>query len=135
MMAEKLILFCYYLIAINVLIDADANTNEADLHQTLNGYFSNDAKINASVSSLLAKNMLQLAQEIGKMTLNNSNRSTEVISPLNIYMALSTLLLGSSGPTYFELLHLLKIMGKEFCNLLGDLKINKFCEWCWFLRW
>lgn len=81
------------------------NTNTTNAHWAL----QNDPRFNARISEMLAKNVLQLSQEIGTTILQDSDRPTEVISPLSIYMALSILLMGSNGPTFYELMHILKI--------------------------
>lgn len=105
MKTMRLKLFCYYLIAINLLVYANPNANSTNPHWAL----QNDPRFDARVSELLARNVLQLAQEIKTTILQDSDRSTEVISPLSIYMALSTLLMGSNGQTFYELMNLLKI--------------------------
>ena len=106
MRAMNLVLVSYYLIAVAFVVYAnDTNTNSTDPHWTL----GNDPRFDARVSELLAKNVLQLSQEIGTTILQDSDRSTEVISPLSIYMALSILLMGSNGQTFNELMNLLKI--------------------------
>lgn len=98
--ARGLGLFGCYLIAAAFVVNAhdDANIN-----------LQNDPRFDARVSELLAKNVLQLSQDIGTAILQDSDRSTEVISPVSIYMALSILLMGSNGQTFNELMNLLKI--------------------------
>lgn len=105
MATMKLVLLCYHLIATAVLVYA--NKPNTDL---TNSHFD------ARVSQMLAKNVLQLSQEIGTTILQDSDRSAEVISPLSIYLALSILLMGSNGPTFYELLNILKINGKLYLN-------------------
>lgn len=56
--------------------------------------WADDPRFDARVSELLAKNMLQLSQEIGTTILQDSDKATEVFSPLSIYTALSILLMG-----------------------------------------
>lgn len=70
---------------------------------------SEDPRFDARVSEVLAKNILQLSQEIGTTILQDSDKPTEVFSPLSIYTALSILLMGSNGATFQELMSLLKL--------------------------
>lgn len=97
--------FCLISAAIVVHANDDANTN-----------LQNDPRFDARISELLAKNVLQLSQEIGTAILQDSDRSSEVISPVSIYMALSILLMGSNGPTFYELMNLLKISNGKLCS-------------------
>lgn len=71
-------------------------------------YLANDPRYDARVSALVARDVLQLAQEIGTTVLKNSNEQAVVFSPLSIFGVLSILLLGSNGQTYNELMNLLK---------------------------
>lgn len=106
MRAISLVLFNFYLIATAFVVYAnDTNTNPTNLQSAL----ANDPRFDARISELIAKNVLQLSQEIGTTILQDSDRSTEVFSPLSIYMALSVLLMGSNGQTFNELMNLLKI--------------------------
>lgn len=98
--------FCLISAAIVVHANDDANTN-----------LQNDPRFDARISELLAKNVLQLSQEIGTAILQDSDRSSEVISPVSIYMALSILLMGSNGPTFYELMNLLKISNGKLCSI------------------
>lgn len=101
MRAISVVLFSFYVIATVFVVYAnDTNTNKE---------LENDPRFDARISELLAKNVLQLSQEIGTTILQDSDRSSEVFSPLSIYMALSILLMGSNGQTYNELMNLLKI--------------------------
>lgn len=100
-------LFSFCLIAVVVHANDDANTN-----------LQNDPRFDARISQLLAKNVLQLSQEIGTAILQDSDRSSEVISPVSIYMALSILLMGSNGQTFNELMNLLKISNGK-CSLFS----------------
>lgn len=70
---------------------------------------ADDPRFDARVSELLAKNVLQLSQEISNTILQDSDQPTQVLSPLSIYTALCILLMGSNGQTYQELMSLLKI--------------------------
>lgn len=78
-----------------------------------------DSRFDARISELLAKNMLQLSQEIGTTILQDSDKASEVFSPLSIYTTLSILLMGANGHTFQELMNLLKINnGKFSMNIL-----------------
>lgn len=70
---------------------------------------ADDPRFDARVSELLAKNVLQLSQEITNTILQDSDQPTQVLSPLSIYTALCVLLMGSNGQTFQELMSLLKI--------------------------
>lgn len=76
----------------------------------------NDPKFDARVSDVLANNVLQLSQEIGTTVLQDSDKSTEVFSPLSIYTALSMILMGANGRTFQELTNLLKINNGMLCT-------------------
>lgn len=108
MRAIDLVIFSFYLVATAFVVCAndDRNTN-----------LENDPRFDARISELLAKNVLQLSQEIGTTILQDSDRSAEVISPVSIYMALSILLMGSNGQTFNELTNLLKISNGKFLFL------------------
>lgn len=70
---------------------------------------ADDPRFDARVSEILAKNVLQLSQEITTAVLQDSDKPMEVISPLSIYTALSILLMGANGQTFQELMSLMKI--------------------------
>lgn len=72
---------------------------------------ASDPRFNADVSSLIAKNVLELAHGIGKTVLVDSQEKSEVFSPLSIYGALSLLLLGATGQTFDELMQLMRFNG------------------------
>lgn len=93
----KIAMMSYLLLAPILLVFADNQSLEED------------PRFDARVSELLAKNMLQLSQEIGTTILQDSDKPTEVFSPLSIYTALSILLMGANGQTRQELMGLLKI--------------------------
>lgn len=115
MKAMRFVLVCHYLIAAAFVVHAnDTDANSTNAHRAL----QNDPRFDARISQLLAKNVLQLSQEIGTTILQDSDRSTEVISPLSIYMALSVLLMGSNGQTFNELMNLLKISNGKQCLTL-----------------
>lgn len=111
MRAIHLVLFSFYLIATAFVVYANGDNNTS---------LENDPRFDARISELLAKNVLQLSQEIGTTILQDSDRSTEVISPISIYMALSILLMGSNGQTFNELMNLLKISNGK-CGLTFSL--------------
>lgn len=67
-----------------------------------------DPKFDSRTSQMISRNVLQLAQDIGRSLLKNSNKKSEVFSPLSIYGAMSLLLMGASGPTYHELMNVLR---------------------------
>lgn len=92
---------CYLFISVSFVYtdDQPSATNEA----------GSDPKFDARISDLLSKNILQFAQEIGTTILQDSDKKTEVFSPLSIYSALSMLLMGSNGQTFQELMNLLKV--------------------------
>lgn len=64
-------------------------------------------RFDARVSALVARDVLQLAQEIGTTVLKTSTDKAVIFSPLSIFGVLSILLMGSNGQTYSELMHLL----------------------------
>lgn len=105
MNALKIVGVSYSLVALILIVSAEDSKNESS-HW---GSTDNDPKSDAWVSELLAKNMLQLSQEIGTTILQDSDKPTEVFSPLSIYTALSILLMGANGQTFQELMSLLKI--------------------------
>lgn len=74
---------------------------------------NDDPKFDARISQVLAKNVLQLAQEIGTTVLQDSDKQTEIFSPLSIYTVLSMIMMGSNGQTFQELMTLLKINNGE----------------------
>ncbi|XP_031617154.1 serine protease inhibitor 28Dc [Contarinia nasturtii] len=76
---------------------------------------STDPRFDARVSELLASNMLKLSQEIGTTVLQDSDK-TEIFSPLCIYSALSTLLMGANGQTFQELMNVLKINNDPYLS-------------------
>lgn len=84
-------------------------THAADTHDASQWNLESDPRFDARISELLAKNVLQLSHEIGTTILQDSDKATEVISPLSIYTALSILLMGSNGQTFQELASLLKV--------------------------
>lgn len=92
---------CYLFILVSFVYtdDQSSTTNEP----------GSDPKFDARISELLSKNVLQFAQEIGTMILQDSDKKTEVFSPLSIYSALSMLLMGSNGQTFQELMNVLKV--------------------------
>lgn len=96
----------YLLLAPILLVCAEERINQSS---QLNSLETDDPRFDARVSDLLAKNMLQLSQEIGTTILQNSDKPSEVFSPLSIYTALSILLMGANGQTFQELMGLLKI--------------------------
>lgn len=73
-----------------------------------------DSRFNAQVSNLLAQNVLEVAHDISKTVLQNSQAKTEVFSPLSIYAALSLLLLGANGNTYQELLQAMHLNSDSY---------------------
>lgn len=84
-------------------------THAADTNNAAQWNLESDPRFDARISELLAKNVLQLSHEIGTTILQDSDKATEVISPLSIYTALSILLMGSNGQTFQELASLLKV--------------------------
>lgn len=113
MKAMRFVLVCHCIIAGAFVVHAtDVNSTNA------NWPLQNEPRFDARISQLLAKNVLQLSQEIGTTILQDSDRPTEVISPLSIYMALSVLLMGSNGQTFNELMNLLKISNGKQCFTL-----------------
>lgn len=70
-----------------------------------------DPRFDARVSDLVARNVLELAHDIGTRLLQRDNKPNQVISPLSIFAVLSQLLLGSNGETNYELMNLLKFDG------------------------
>lgn len=112
-----------------LLICAADNLN----NQSLQRNSENDARFDERISELLAKNVLQLSQEIGTTILQDSDKPTEVFSPLSIYTALSILLMGANGQTFQELMSLLKINNGKLSSFL-EFVFASFCG-CWmFLR-
>lgn len=98
-MTSKAALFvCLQLVAISAIV----------CQQQLRALAS-DPKFDATVSDELAKNVLQFAQEMGTSVLQNSDKPTEIFSPLSIYAVLSMILLGANGQTYNELMRLLNL--------------------------
>ncbi|XP_055295012.1 serine protease inhibitor 28Dc [Sitodiplosis mosellana] len=97
----------YLLLAAILLVCAQNGNNQSS---------EDDPRFDARVSELLAKNMLQLSQEIGTTILQDSDRPTEVFSPLSIYTALSILLMGANGQTFQELMGLLKINSDSYLS-------------------
>lgn len=67
-----------------------------------------DSKFDSRTSEIISKSVLQLAQDIGRSLLANSQKKSEVFSPLSIYGAMSLLLMGANGQTYDELMKLLR---------------------------
>lgn len=104
MKSFKLALFSYHLFAaISLILCQRVN------QQLRSNSLEHDPKFDARVSDVLARNVLQFAQEIGTSILQDSDKASEVFSPLSIFTALSMLLLGSNGQTYQELMSLLKL--------------------------
>lgn len=77
-------------------------------------------RFDARVSALVSRDVLQLAQDIGTTVLKTSNEKAIVFSPLSIFGVLSTLLMGSNGQTYSELMRLLKFNEGVNCDRLYD---------------
>lgn len=75
---------------------------------------NNDPRFDSRISSLISRNVLQLAQDISKSVLKTSTQKTEVFSPLSIWGALSLLLLGAGGKTHRELMQLLHFSNGMF---------------------
>lgn len=69
----------------------------------------NDAQFDAQIADELSGNVLQFAQNMANTILRDTNKKTEVFSPLSIYAVLSMILLGSNGQTYNELIRLLQL--------------------------
>lgn len=84
-------------------------SGNAEYQQTTANNLDNDPNFDAGVSEQLAKNILTLGQEIGTTVLQDSDKRTEMFSPLSIYAALSMIMMGSNGQTFQELMNLLKI--------------------------
>lgn len=103
----------YLLLATILLVCAQHGSNQSSQWNSL----EDDPRFDARVSELLAKNMLQLAQELGTTILQDSDKATEVFSPLSIYTALSILLMGANGQTFQELMSLLKINSGNLLTL------------------
>lgn len=89
----------------------DTNTQRQDINLYHN--MMADPRFDVRLSNLLSQKVLQFAQDIGKVLLNDSNGKSEVFSPLSIFGATSLLLLGASGRTHQELMQL---MGFESGN-------------------
>lgn len=104
MREHSIISVCCCLAVVILVIPAEDTINSSSDWNGLN-----DPRFDARVSNLLARNVLQLSQEIGTAILQDSDKPTEVISPLSIYTALSILLMGSNKQTFNELKSLLKI--------------------------
>lgn len=102
-----------YLLLAAMLVCAQHGNNQSSQWNSL----EDDPRFDARVSELLAKNMLQLSQEIGTTILQDSDKPTEVFSPLSIYTALSILLMGANGQTFQELMSLLKISSGKLLTL------------------
>lgn len=101
-------------LAVGFLVCSADNVNNQSLQRNPENYARpNDERI----SELLAKNVLQLSQEIGTTILQDSDKPTEVFSPLSIYTALSILLMGANGQTFHELMSLLKINNGKLISL------------------
>lgn len=99
MLLKAAICYLFILVPFVYTDDQPSATNEP----------GSDSKFDARISELLSKNVLQFAQEIGTTILQDSDKKTEVFSPLSIYSALSMLLMGSNGQTFQELMNLLKV--------------------------
>lgn len=95
-----------YVLLASALLASGADESN---NQSLQINAEDDPRFDARVSDSLAKNVLQLAQEIGTTLLQDSDKQTEVFSPLSIYTALSVLLMGANGQTFQELKSLMKI--------------------------
>lgn len=67
-----------------------------------------DPKFDSRTSQVISRNVLQLAQDIGRALSANNQKKSEVFSPLSIYGAMSLLLMGASGQTHDELIRLLR---------------------------
>lgn len=105
-MHSSLVIFCI----IFSLASSQADHNDA-AHQP---------RFDARVSALVSRDVLQLAQDIGTTVLKTSNEKAVVFSPLSIFGVLSTLLMGSNGQTYSELMRLLKFNEGVTCDRLFD---------------
>lgn len=118
----KIAMMSYLLLAPILLVFAENQSSEED------------PRFDARVSELLAKNMLQLSQEIGTTILQDSDKPTEVISPLSIYTALCILLMGANGQTFQELMGLLKISSGKFilflCHISLYISLNQNFLFC-----
>lgn len=99
MLLKATICYSFILVSFVYTDDQPSATNEP----------GNDPRFDARISELLSKNVLQFAQEIGTTILQDSDKRTEVFSPLSIYSALSMLLMASNGQTFQELMNLLKV--------------------------
>lgn len=102
----------YLLLAPILIVSANERSHESTMED-----LDRMERFDSRVSELLARNMLQLSQEIGTTILQDSDKS-EVFSPLSIYTALSILLMGANGQTYQELMNLLKVNNGKFNFLL-----------------
>lgn len=69
----------------------------------------NESQFDAQIADELSGSVLQFAQNMANAILRDSNKKTEVFSPLSIYAVLSMILLGSNGQTYNELTRLLQL--------------------------
>lgn len=118
MASIKIASVSYCLLAtVFVVCGKDAHSSQWNLE--------NDPRFDARVSDILAKNVLQLSQEIGTMILQDSDKPTEVFSPLSIYTALCILLMGANGQTFQELSRLLKINNGKFEMIFYSLHAYK----------
>lgn len=111
---------CCLALAISLVCADDTETNLSDWN------LERDPRFDARISELLAKNVMQLSQEIGTAILQDSDKPTEVISPLSIYTALSILLMGSNKQTFGELMSLLKINNGKLVKLIGNFTHFRF---------
>lgn len=73
----------------------------------------NEAQFDAQMADELSGNVLQFAQNMANTILRDSNKKTEVFSPLSIYAVLIMILLGSNGQTYNELTRLLQLTNSK----------------------
>lgn len=75
-----------------------------------------DEQFDPRISELVSQSVLQLANDIAKEVIKTSNPTSVVFSPLSIFAVLSTLLLGSNGKTYDELMRLLGYSNGKFIS-------------------
>lgn len=111
MSLKLLLLVCLPFAMISVIVCEQSN------------HLENDPKFDARLSDVLAKSVLEFAQQLGTSILQDSKNPTEVFSPLSIYAVLTMVLLGANGKTYNEITNLLKLNDGEYI-LFGCYELN-----------